>query len=225
MNDSYQPTKEGDFYLYRHIRLDNNQVFYVGIGKKGKRKNGYGQEYSRAFERSNRKDFWKKIVAKAGYRVEILLESNSHTFIKEREIEFIKLYGRRDLGTGTLVNFTDGGEGVLNRIVSEETKAKISAGHKGKIYSAERCKLCKNNVKEWSLERRAKMKTIHENMDKKNTGKCKIVFQYTLEGVFIKEWPSTMEVERSLGIYHTRILEACKRKNNKFKGFIWKFKE
>ena len=36
-----------------------------------------------------------------------------------KEIEFIKLYGRKDNNTGILVNLTDGGEGTLGVIVSE----------------------------------------------------------------------------------------------------------
>lgn len=37
----------------------------------------------------------------------------------------------------------------------------------------------------------------------------KIVLQYDLEGNFIHEWASTMEVERMLGIEHTQISSNC----------------
>ncbi len=212
---------EGEFYLYRHVRLDINQVFYIGIGKKGKKRAGYGQTYYRAFEVSNRTDFWKRTVNKGKYKVEILFESDDYSFIKEKEIELIKLYGRKDLGLGTLVNMTDGGEGVSNRVVSKETKDKISKGHKGKIYSEERKKLCKNSITQWSEERRIKHNEFYKLNNRNNTGKCKIINQYDLNGNFIKTWPSSMEIERVLGINHSRILEACKRKNNKFLNFIW----
>lgn len=147
---------EESFFLYRHIRLDNNQVFYVGIGKKGKRRNGIGQEYARAFER-RRKQFWTNVVNKAGYRIEIMLESDSHQFIKEKEKEFIKLYGRRDLNTGTLVNFTDGGDGVEHRIQTPETRERISKSHMDKKYTEERKMLCIRKTKEVSEETRQKM--------------------------------------------------------------------
>ena len=39
------------------------------------------------------------------------------------EFEFIKLYGRTDLGLGTLTNLTNGGEGQLNP--SAETRIKL----------------------------------------------------------------------------------------------------
>jgi hypothetical protein len=53
----------------------------------------------------------------------------------EKEKEFIQLYGRRDLGLGTLVNMTDGGDGVHN--LSDETKKKLSEIRKG-LLSGER---------------------------------------------------------------------------------------
>jgi hypothetical protein len=48
----------------------------------------------------------------------------------EKEIELIALYGRRDLGLGTLVNLTNGGEGNLNP--SEDVRYKIGSANRGK---------------------------------------------------------------------------------------------
>ncbi len=49
----------------------------------------------------------------------------------------------------------------------------------------------------------------------------KTVQQFTKEGDFIQEFPSTMEVERTLGIYHAHISSAIKR-NGTAGGFRWK---
>src|ERR1035437_4660423 len=49
----------------------------------------------------------------------------------EAECFFINFFGRLDLGTGCLRNFTDGGEGTSGTIVSEETRHKLSAIWKG----------------------------------------------------------------------------------------------
>jgi hypothetical protein len=133
------------FYLYRHIRLDKNEVFYVGIGKKPKKYNGHRTEYKRAFTSYKRTKFWKQIVNKTEYRVEIMLESDDLEFIKEREVEFISLYGRKDQKVGTLVNLTDGGElnnsGASkyrkNFALSPESRAKISRGNMGKKVGAD----------------------------------------------------------------------------------------
>jgi len=104
-------------YLYRHIRLDNNTPFYIGIGS--------SVDYSRAYERFARNTLWKNIINKTEYRIEIVLDELSwdEACIKERE--FIALYGRRDLGKGPLVNLTDGGDGIFGFKHSEETKTKL----------------------------------------------------------------------------------------------------
>jgi hypothetical protein len=118
----------GEFYLYRHIRLDTNEPFYIGIGTKPKVFHGHRTEYKRAYTTFKRTEFWKNVTAKTDYRVEIMLESDNLNFIKEKEVEFIDLYGRKDTKTGSLVNLTDGGELNKGFIPSEETKKKISLG-------------------------------------------------------------------------------------------------
>ena len=121
----------GKYYLYRHIRLDKNEPFYIGIGTKykiGSFKKSMKSEYYRAFckKGKRRSVIWNRVIAKTEYEVEILLESDDYKFIKQKEIEFITLYGRRDLGTGTLVNLTDGGDGTLRRKSTEEYRKNIS---------------------------------------------------------------------------------------------------
>ena len=91
--------------MYRHIRLDKNEPFYIGIGTVQIIKGKY-YYYQRAKERSNRNNLWYKIVNKTEYNIEILYETNDFDIICDKEKEFIKLYGRIDLGTGTLCNLT-----------------------------------------------------------------------------------------------------------------------
>lgn len=150
-------------YLYRHIRLDTNEPFYIGISKSN-------SDYKRANSKLQRSDFWKNITSITEYEVEILLESDDYEFIKQKEIEFIKLYGRRDLNLGTLTNLTDGGEGNLGIIVTEEQRKLRSENSKGaknhfygKTHTEESKKLIKDasigrthsdeQKKKWSAER------------------------------------------------------------------------
>ena len=106
--------------VYRHIRLDKNEVFYVGIGK----------TEARPHSVNDRNRYWKNITNKTDYRVDILFDDLTWNEACEKEIEFIELYGRKDLGKGTLVNLTNGGEGVIGQVVSDETRIKLSNSSK-----------------------------------------------------------------------------------------------
>lgn len=133
-------TEIGKYYLYRHIRLDKNEPFYIGIGTKNIKyldRKCYNKLYGRAFAKTDRSGFWKKVISKTDYSVEILLESDDYEFIKQKEIEFISFYGRRNLGKGILVNLTDGGDGNVGLKVSQETIEKIRKSRLGKKASEE----------------------------------------------------------------------------------------
>lgn len=101
------------YYVYRHIRLDKNIPFYIGISE-GKQSCTFKQFHSRAFAKRNRNIIWKQIVNKTPYKIEIMFRSDSEEIILNKEKEFIKLYGRIDKKTGILANLTDGGEGRSN---------------------------------------------------------------------------------------------------------------
>lgn len=113
--------------VYRHRRLDNLEVFYIGIGKRKER--AYNERY--------RNILWQRIVKKSGYKVEIIKEGISYDEAKELEIFLINEYGRLDKKTGCLSNLTDGGDGCHNRIVTLETRKKISNFNKGRKHSEE----------------------------------------------------------------------------------------
>lgn len=107
-----------NYYLYRHIRLDNNQVFYIGIGTKNRFKSV-----------NSRNKYWNNIVKKTNWISEIILDELPREIAEKKEIEFISIYGRKDLNLGTLCNLTDGGTGGLGLKHTEETKIKM----KGRI--------------------------------------------------------------------------------------------
>jgi len=49
------------------------------------------------------------------------------------EMELISRFGRKDLGKGSLLNLTDGGEGNTGWICTPETRNKISQSRKGSV--------------------------------------------------------------------------------------------
>ena len=107
-------------YVYRHIRLDKNIPFYIGVGvddNEGK--------FKRSKAKEHRNDYWHRIIAKTDYRVDIIINDLSWEEACEKEKEFIKLYGRKDKSEGFLANQTDGGDGGAGVIVKPETREKI----------------------------------------------------------------------------------------------------
>ena len=112
--------------VYRHVRLDKNQPFYIGIGN----------EKSRAYDKRSRTKQWKNI-AKKGYEIEILFENIDFEEAKKKETEFIALYGRKNNNTGTLVNLTDGGEGTIGYKHTEESIQKCRIAAKNQIHTIE----------------------------------------------------------------------------------------
>lgn len=111
-------------YVYRHIRLDKNEPFYIGIGN--------DENYSRANSIKNRNRYWNSIYNKTRIEIDILISNLTWDIACEKEKEFISIYGRKDLGTGTLVNLTLGGEGKIGAIISKETREKLSIAGKGR---------------------------------------------------------------------------------------------
>jgi hypothetical protein len=99
---------ENNFYVYMYLREDGTP-YYVGKGK----------EY-RAYDKARR------IAVPPKNRIKIVLENLTNEQACSNEIDFIKFYGRKDQGTGILRNLTDGGEGAPGRILSEESKRKLS---------------------------------------------------------------------------------------------------
>lgn len=113
--------------VYRHRRLDTYDVFYVGIAKSKRRPHS-------TFSRN---PFWKNVVAKTEYQVEIIAYPETWEDCCELEQLLISEYGRADLGTGPLVNLTSGGEGVVGNVLSDEIKKKLSIALKGRKHSEE----------------------------------------------------------------------------------------
>ena len=111
-------------YVYRHIRKDKNKVFYIGIGS--------DENHIRANNFKGRNEIWDNIHSKSEVFVEILFDNITWVEACEIEKKLISEYGRLNNKTGILANMTDGGEGTLNRILSDETRLKLGRGNRGK---------------------------------------------------------------------------------------------
>lgn len=115
-------SKLNNAYVYIHKRLDNDEIFYVGIG--------FSANFSRAYSYSNRNKYWYNIKIETSIKIIIVYKNLTWAQACKKEIKLIKLIGRQDLKQGTLCNMTSGGEGFHN--ISQESRKKISNANKGK---------------------------------------------------------------------------------------------
>jgi group I intron endonuclease len=119
-------------------------------------------------------------------------------------------------------------ESWKNRIVTVETKHKMSMSSKGKKKTPEHALNIGKAKEGFKHTEEAKLKMrkakININPDELHARSAKTVLQFTLEGLFVKEWTSACEIERELGIKFQLIHACCSGKTKKSKGFIWKFK-
>lgn len=183
----------GKYYVYRYIRHDKNEPFYIGIGSKNKSDSVYGY-YGRAHVKKKRNIIWTSIINKTSYEVGILLESDDYDFIQQKEKEFIKLYGRIDKGTGTLANMTDGGEGSWGIVITEEGREKRRKINKGRKATPE--SLLKRKA---TIERLGGIKVSESHKDTISITEGKPIVQFTLKGTLITVHPSLRIASKNTG--------------------------
>jgi group I intron endonuclease len=130
-------------YVYIHKKKNTDEIFYVGIGT--------AKNYARSIKKQGRNDIWNKIALKYGFTVEIIYDNITWEEACEKEKEFILLYGRKDINTGTLCNMTNGGEGANGAIRSAECRKKISESLKGEKAPNYNKKLSEETIKKISI--------------------------------------------------------------------------
>jgi len=108
--------------VYIHMKPQNKEVYYVGIGN----------DVKRAYHFGSRSEIWKRHYNKYGVLVNVLCENIELKTAKEMEKWLIAYYGK-----ARLCNRTDGGEGFFGGKHSEESKQKMSAKLKGRIVTDE----------------------------------------------------------------------------------------
>ena len=108
-----------------YLDLDN-VPFYVGKGKDDRHK---------VYKHSTKQPFLENKIRKVGVnniKIHFLHENLTEKEAFSWESYWIKYIGRRDLGQGSLVNLTDGGEGSSGWVCPEETRKKIGEANKGR---------------------------------------------------------------------------------------------
>jgi len=180
------------YYVYRHIRDDRNEPFYVGQSCYTEGEYNY---YKRAFCKRRRTKYWKEIVKSTTFAVEIIYETYIENDAIAKEKEFISLYGRIDLGNGTLVNMTSGGwKGNVKSRTSVEQQLKTAKETGVYFKNIER-------IKKYSYKKGGS--TQHKDF-----------YVYDLKGKKISTHKSVKDFGNLVGICPSNISSCAGRKQN-----------
>jgi hypothetical protein len=181
--------------VYKHINRKNNKVFYVGIGKTKKR----------AYSCENRNKHWHNIVNKYGYDVEFFIEGISFNEAKSIEITLIKEYGRIDIGSGQLVNMTDGGDGRLNSEAWNKGKSFLS-GKMNPMYGIRRSDEWKKNHSENAMKVNSRGEKHHKS----------IIVLNTITGIFYESAKAACDSTKYSYSYFKQMLNGCRSNKTNF---------
>lgn len=143
--------EDRSFYVYVADHPVTGEPIYVGKGK-GRR---FAQHNPAAMAGKHVNRYLTNVIKKYGPVAFVIVQNGlteNEAFALEREL--IAKYGRVDIGTGTLSNRTDGGDGTTGykhtaewvaacrewnkrRVLTPESRARMSAASKGRKASAE----------------------------------------------------------------------------------------
>lgn len=206
------------FYIYCLINPLDNTIRYVGVTKRTLKKR-LAEHIQKSKYKQTRKDYWIQSLVKKGV-LPVIEEIDIVDDLIFWEKHYISLY--KSWGFD-LVNGTSGGD---NGELTLESKKKISEKLKGNTHGFKKGHFPISGFKKGhSINKKNKTKEhkLKISLSKLNVGSI-AVYQYDLQGNFIKEWISASKVQRELGILNSKINMVCKGKRNKAGGFIWKYK-
>lgn len=245
---------------YKNIKF-NYQPFYVGRGS-GNRINQHfhNREICKNTIKSNTiRAIMDKINEKPiHYKI---YENLSFKEANDIEIDIIKCFGRRDINTGILSNMTDGGDGLNNISITDETREKfrqnmLNRNLKGELNPASKkvsqYDLNNNLIKIWNCM--TDIQNKHPNFKRSQISNCcngrcktaygfiwkisgsaykkreniiktttnnKTVYQYDLNGNFMKSFASATIAAKLLKINNISL--ACLGKQKMVGGYQWSY--
>ena len=205
-----------EYTVYIHILPSNK--YYVGItSKKPEYRwwNGKGYKNNKYFYNAIKKYGWNN------FQHEIIAEHLTEQEAKNFEIVLISKLEATNRKYG--YNITLGGESNNGRIVSEETKQKLSNSLKGKKthLGIKQSEETKQKISK-SLTGRKHSEDTKINM-RNNSYNKKQVSQYDKYYKLLNTYISTMEAQRETCIPNTNIVKCCNGKLKTADGYIWKY--
>jgi len=205
-----------DFYVYAYIDPRDGTPFYIGKGKG----NRLWRHLLPCCLRK-RTFFYNKINKMHCEGIEptivTLVEGLSEGEAHELESFFIKGLGRRTdrNNPGPLCNLTNGGEGCSGRILSDETRCKISASHKGRTFTEEHCRKMSEQRKGIPLSKETRQKMSESSKGQKHSAESRLKMSEAMCGRTLSDEHRRKLSDVKRGTKHTpetrhRISEALK---------------
>lgn len=187
--------RQGLYYVYMH--LYNNRVIYIGKGSGAR-----GRDFA---NRSIEYKEYIKNIGKENIITYIIEESYDEELILHLEMLVHKLFLDKGLKLFSKPQFGEYGC-LKGRIISKETRIKLSKSRNGKKHTQE-TKYKIGNA------RRGSISTLRRE-----------IVQLTLDNTFVKQYDNIRELDK-LGFHNSAIVMCCRRKRNKHKGYKWMYKE
>ena len=204
------------YTVYQHKNLKNGKS-YIGMTSrepKDRWNNGNGYKNNSKMWKDIQNSDWNK-----DWEHNILGKFEDKQKALNIEEMFIWLFDSTNDGYNT----SSYGNSHYER--TEEHKRKISESHIGKHHSEETKKKMSEAL---SGEKSPNFGKHFSEEHKKKISQSKGVngiLQFSKNGEFIAEYPSTGEAERQTGCYHGNICNCCKGNRKSAGGFIWRYKE
>ena len=203
----------GKSYIGQSVDLQKRKYAFLRFG------DIYGgQKINCARKKYHHKSLWNYTI----------LEYCGIDDLDEREEYYISLYNTINNG----YNCESGGH--ENKIVSDESKQKMSDAKKGKycgenspLYGKHLTDEHKRKISEARKGEKHPMYGKHrddETKDKIRLRHNKAVVQYTKEGEFVAEYESALVAKNITGINNSHIGDCCLGKRKSAGGFKWSFK-
>ncbi len=126
------PLKPGKF-IYENLEFDY-EPFYVGrgFGDRSLKHIWIAKNHPTKGNR-HKSNIINKIIRSGSEPIIYYIKDLDFDKSIELEIQYIKNIGRCDKNLGPLTNMTDGGEGTVNKTISDETRKKLSDSAKLKV--------------------------------------------------------------------------------------------
>jgi len=189
-----------EYVVYKHTNKENGKI-YIGITKQKPEKrwrNGHGycaQRFKRAIEKYG----WD------GFEHEIVCENLTREEANTMERLLIKSYRSTEPSFGYNQALGGEGGGMYNHHHTPEAREKIRIARKINGFTEEH------------------KKHISEAKSGVNHHMAKPVYQYSLDGEFIKKWDYMNEAAKTLNLSRGNISNACLGRRKTCGGFLWTY--